>query len=120
MVTDYEKELALAIRNGMARRPIQAVGYYFQGRNASCALGAAYEGMYRLPAEAGNIHPSKDLQWFFFCLDTVKRCPGDSCKKRLSLAAVIVHLNDDHLWTREQIADWIEGAPAPAEVPVTS
>ena len=120
MVTDYEKELALAIRNGMARRPIQAVGHYFQGRNASCALGAAYEGMYRLPAEAGNIHPSKDLQWFFFCLDTVKSCPGEGCKKKLSLAAVIVHLNDDHLWTREQIADWIEGAPVPAELPTTS
>jgi hypothetical protein len=110
---DYEKELASFIRTGLARRPVQAIGRYFQGKNASCALGAAYEGMYRLPADAGNVHPSKDLQWFFLCLDTVKSCPAEGCKKKLSLAAVIVHLNDDHLWTREDIADWIEGTPAP-------
>jgi hypothetical protein len=110
---DYEKELASFIRTGLARRRVQAIGRYFQGKNASCALGAAYEGMYRLPADAENVHPSKDLQWFFLCLDTVKSCPAEGCKKKLSLAAVIVHLNDDHLWTREDIADWIEGTPAP-------
>jgi hypothetical protein len=108
---DYEKELAAFIRTGSARRPVQAIGHYFQGRNASCALGAAYEGMYRLPADADNVHPSKDLQWFFTCLDTVKRCPAEGCKKKLSLAAVIVHLNDDHLWSREDIAAWVEGEP---------
>jgi hypothetical protein len=24
------------------------------------------------------------------------------------LSSVIIHLNDDHAWTREQVADWIE------------
>jgi len=24
---------------------------------------------------------------------------------------MIIHLNDDHLWTREQIADWLEHPP---------
>ena len=43
------------------------------------------------------------------CLDEVtKRCPAEGCKnKRLPLAPLIVHLNDDHRWTREQIADWL-------------
>lgn len=102
-----EKELAEFIRNGATRRTDQAFGDYFSGANASCALGAAYEAMYRLPAEGGR--PTRDLDWFFECLDTVKPCPGgDGCKKRLFLAAIIVHLNDDHRWSREQIAEWLE------------
>ena len=44
-----EKELAQFIRSGATRRPEQAFGDYYRGRHASCALGAAYEGMYRLP-----------------------------------------------------------------------
>jgi len=106
-----EKELAVFIRTGVGRRPVQAIGRYFQGSQASCALGAAYEGMYRLPAGMDRAHPSKDLAWFFFCLDMVKKCPDEACSKTLSLAAVIVHLNDDHKWTREQIAAWLEQDP---------
>ena len=54
--------------------------------------------------------PTKDLEWFFDCLEgSVRRCPGgDGCKKTLSLAAIMVHLNDDHRWSREDIAGWIE------------
>ena len=50
-----------------------------------------------------------DLDWFFDCLDTVKPCPAEDCRKRISLAALIVHLNDDHRWTREDIAAWLAG-----------
>src|SRR5262252_2746466 len=106
---ECEKELASFIRAGVLRRPTQAVGHYFEGTRASCALGAAYEGMYRLPSETGPANPSRDLEWFFACLDNVKRCPAEECKKKLSLAALIVHLNDDHRWSREQIADWVSG-----------
>ena len=88
---------------------LKPVGHYFEGTRASCALGAAYEGMYRLPSETGPANPSRDLEWFFACLDNVKRCPAENCKKKLSLAALIVHLNDDHRWSREQIADWVSG-----------
>jgi hypothetical protein len=108
---EYEKELASFIRTGSLRRPIQAIGKYFQGRNASCALGAAYEGMYRLPSDMDKARPSKDLQWFFAILDTVRRCPAAGCTKRLNLAAIIVHLNDDHVWSREDIATWVEEEP---------
>ena len=45
--------------------------------------------------------------WFFDCLDRVKPCPGENCKKRIYLAALLVHLNDDHRLTREQIAEWL-------------
>ena len=111
---ECEKELAAFIRTGIGRRPVQSIGRYFQGSHASCALGAAYEGMYRLPANMDKAHPSKDLEWFFFCLDLVKKCPGEDCKKTLSLAAVIVHLNDDHKWSREQIASWLDGEKLPS------
>jgi hypothetical protein len=103
------KELANAIRAGADRRPEQAFGDYFVGRNASCALGAAYEGMYRLAKDMGGKRPTKDLVWFFDCLEsTVKWCPVEGCKKHLILSALIVHLNDHHEWSREQIASWLE------------
>jgi hypothetical protein len=47
------------------------------------------------------------LERLFRCLDEVtKRCPA-GCEKRLPLASMIVHLNDDHRLTREQIAEWL-------------
>ena len=111
---DCEKELAALIRLGALRRPVQAIGHYFEGSQASCALGAAYEGMYRLPGNMDHAHPSKDMQLIFFCLDTVRQCPGQGCKKKLTLAAIIVHLNDDHKWTREGIAAWVGGDQVPS------
>ncbi len=104
-----EKELAAFIRAGAERRPEQAYGDYFKGKYASCALGAAYEGMYRLPEQADGTRPTKDLEWFFDCLEgTIRRCPVGDCKKRLTLSALLVHINDTHRWTREQIATWLE------------
>ena len=56
-----EKELASYIRAGAERRPEQAYGDYFKGEHASCALGAAYDGMYRVPGDPGATRPTKDL-----------------------------------------------------------
>jgi hypothetical protein len=106
-----ERELAEFIREGAKKRPDQAFGDYYRGTTASCALGATYEAMYHLPANAEGTRPTRDLDWFFHCLDTVKPCPVDGCKKRIYLAALIVHLNDDHRWTREAIADWLAQNP---------
>jgi hypothetical protein len=111
-----ERELADFIRSGMERRPDQAFGDYYKGNSASCALGAAYEAMYRLPLDANGKRPTRDLDWFFDCLDTVRACPHEGCKKRIFLAALIVHLNDDHVWTRDQIANWLSGV-TPAALP---
>jgi hypothetical protein len=108
-----EAELAAAILEGAARRPQQAVGHYYQGPHASCALGAAYEGIHRLPAEAEGVRP-RDLWRLFDCLEyTLRSCP-EGCRKRISLAAMILHLNDDHRWSRERIAAWVAPEPPPA------
>ena len=101
-----EVDLAEAILKGARRRPEQLFGAYFQGTDRSDAFGAAYEGVYRLPADATGIRP-KGIYRFFSCLDdAVRRCP-ENCRKRLLLDSLIVHLNDDHHWSRERIAGWI-------------
>ena len=70
--------------------------------------------MYPLPADASGIRP-RHLERLFDCLEyTLRRCP-EGCKKRLSLGAMILHLNDDHQWTREGIAEWVT-APADPQV----
>ena len=110
-VADHdEAELARAILTGAERRPKQSFGAYFDGAGGSCALGAAYEGIYLLPRNVGEATPQR-MDRFFHCLENVsRRCPA-GCRKQIPIGAMIVHLNDDHLWTREQIADWLEHPP---------
>jgi hypothetical protein len=100
-----QKELADFIRAG-SKRGHQCFGSYFDEKGGSCALGAVYEGVYHLPRQHGKLIPDH-LERLFRCLDEVtKRCP-QGCGKRLPLASMIVHLNDDHRMTREQIAEWL-------------
>ena len=41
-------------------------------------------------------------------------CPGFTedddapCVERSNQTSIVIHLNDEHRWTREQIADWLE------------
>jgi hypothetical protein len=105
-----EHELADAIRAGALRRHEQMFGAYFEGTDRSDALGSAYEGIYRLPADATGVRP-KGIYRFFTCLDDrVRRCPEPGCIKQHLLDTLIIHLNDDHRWSRERIAAYIDGA----------
>lgn len=110
-----EQELADAIRKGARCRHEQLFGAYFEGTERSDALGSAYEAIYRLPADATGIRP-KGIYKFFACLDDrVRQCPEPGCIKHHFLDTLIIHLNDDHLWSRERIAAYIDGeldAPA--------
>jgi hypothetical protein len=104
-----ERELADAILAGARRRTQQSFGTYFDGTDHSDALGSAYEGIYRLPADATGIRP-KGIYKFFDCLDdSLRRCPEAGCGKQHLLDTLIIHLNDDHQWTRERIAAFIAG-----------
>src|SRR5690242_21015336 len=97
-------ELADAIAAGARRRPTQAFGEYFSDAGGSCALGAAYEGAYALPRDPHEAHAIRPrMERLFDCLENVRRkCPV-GCNKRLPLNAIILHLNDDHHWTRDQL-----------------
>ena len=100
-----QKELAEFIRAGSTHGH-QCFGSYFDEKGGSCALGAVYEGVSPLPRQHGKLVPDH-LERLFRCLDeVVKKCP-QGCNKRLPLAPMIVHLNDDHRMTREQIAEWL-------------
>jgi hypothetical protein len=74
-----ERELAGAILEGSKRRTDQAFGDYYRGRNSSCALGAAYEGIYRLPDTADGIRPQR-LDRLFECLEGVLRTCSECSK----------------------------------------
>ena len=100
-----QRELAEFIRAGSSRGP-PCFGSYFDEKGGSCALGAVYEGVYHLPRQHGKLIPDH-LERLFRCLDEMtKKCP-QGCSKRLPLASMIVHLNDDHRMSREQIAEWL-------------
>ena len=65
-----------------------------------------FDGVTVVDVERGKLVPDH-LERLFRCLDEVtKQCP-QGCHKRLPLASMIVHLNDDHRLTREQIAEWL-------------
>ena len=82
-LTEDERELAGAILKG-SRRTDQAFGDYYRGRNSSCALGAAYEGIYRLPDTADGVRPQR-LDRLFECLEGVVRTCPECSKKKLPL-----------------------------------
>jgi hypothetical protein len=42
-------------------------------------------------------------------------CPACEQRQRDILASVVTHLNDDHRWSREKIAEWVARVE-PAEV----
>lgn len=106
---DEAADLADAIMKGVKRRPVQSFGEYFGGDGGSDALGAAYDGIFQLPRGVNGYHP-RVWRLFDFLESTGARCPA-GCHKFLPIAALMVHLNDDHRWLREQIADWV-GAEA--------
>ncbi len=107
--TDREDaaELAQAIMTGVSRRPVQSFGEYFGEDGGSDALGAAYEGIFLLPRDVRGFHP-RVWRLFDFLESAARHCPA-GCHKYLPIAALMVHLNDDHQWSRERIAEWIRG-----------
>lgn len=98
-------KLSTAIREGAKLRP-QGHGNYFAPLGHSCALGAAFQAVTgRTGKDALPI--AVDLDKLFPFLDNEVLHPAQS--KSLSIAKIIVDLNDRLGWTREQIADWLEG-----------
>lgn len=102
-----------AIREGAKLRP--QVYHRMTDRSGTCALGAGYEAVYR------SLHgmDCTPLEFLYSYLKNAGACPVPHCRAAVkthgveadappSIADLIVHLNDDHKWTREAIADWLE------------
>ena len=109
--------LSEAIRLGAMLRP-QAKGRLFH-EGGSCAIGAAYEALGLVKKLDDNLDTgcgvSRLMPTVYPWLTSLYRgCPHDEKCAEWSLStahtfhALIPHLNDDHSWTREQIADWVE------------
>lgn len=111
-------KLSEAIRLGAMLRP-QAFGTLFDLKSGtSCALGAACEAIGILDTTQRNAYTvdarakARAAGWMWARADSL--CPlCDSAwlpttNHNHDVQGVIVHLNNDHHWTREQIADWVE------------
>lgn len=106
--------LSEAIREGAKLRPQAHHGMLLAG--GTCAMGAAAEaiGFSTREIDYGCYFDLLDL--YPYARTTETTCPVVSCgkawdfdnKSRTYLGQLIVHLNDDHRWTREAIADWLE------------
>ncbi len=96
------------MRKGADIRP-QCFGTYVQD-GASCALAAVAEGVggrIDLIDRVGAIDVLLELRADLHAAADrtgAMDCPVEGCSR----FAWISHLNDDHRWTREQIADWLE------------
>jgi hypothetical protein len=97
------------MRKGAQLRP-QCRDVFFsevRGVICSCGLGASLEGAGILNGEE---LPCPDLEMFngFDGVGLMVQCPVKEKCYAAELTAQIIHLNDDHLWTREAIADWLK------------
>src|SRR5262249_53334855 len=71
--------------------------------DGACALGAALLAVGVAPEQAGR-SVRKRWPWAFA---VSVNCP--SCRRSRLVCQVIVHLNDDHRWIREEIGAWVGG-----------
>lgn len=92
-----------AIRLGCLTKPVQTFGTTFDRTTGACVVGAMVVGFGagRLPEGAWDAIIAAPCP-----LGCVKRERTWSSEVGPSVAA---HLNDDHRWSRERIADWLEG-----------
>jgi hypothetical protein len=74
----------------------------------TCALGSAFEGLVGRVKTHMDVmdtqHYGLQAYQHLFDLDVVPPC---DCTATRRLSGVIMHLNDDLSWSREQIAAWL-------------
>jgi hypothetical protein len=103
-----------AIRLGAMLRPQAFNALYSDG--ATCANGAAFEAIGRLkvwPKGDAYLAERSFIHTEFPEADASATCP--ECDYADDLARTVVHLNNDHRWTRERIADFVAAKEAEAE-----
>lgn len=107
-------KLSEAIRLGLKLRPQCRGSFFTYGKlEGSCVLGAAYEGYYGTRGTTMESVADSLSQRFPILRQLVDRALVPDCIKnendRHLLNNVVTTLNDYKEWTREEIADWVEG-----------
>lgn len=102
-------KLSEAIRLGAMTGP-QCFEAFHTWNGATCAMGAAYRAVGISYEFAAIVQPP---EWEAF-LDRSECCPA--CEfGATDMQGIIFHLNDEHKWTREAIADFVEQIERAAE-----
>jgi hypothetical protein len=114
-------KLSEAIRMNGMMKPQGFGPWSMTSLSAPCALGGALQILGRqCTEETGPNYFALNEQWEWLLPN--QECPIPDCnygktpQSNTNATCVIFHLNDDHRWTRQQIADWVETIE-PAELP---
>lgn len=99
--------LSEAIRDG-CRFGKQCFGAFTDGEGY-CAIGAAMRA-YNVPVYIGTLNIP---EFFLGLVPALTPCPACGLPKKkvsrgISIPKLVYHLNDDHRWSREAIAEWVE------------
>ncbi len=71
-----------------------------------CALAAAYSHTFPNAAKNGG-GVITALSKVYPIVNAKASCPDRGCNIPGDVAHIVMHLNDQHKWTREKIADWV-------------
>lgn len=97
-------KLSEGMRLGSMLKP-QAVND-FVTEVGTCAISSAMDACGRLDVMRNCLRVPAECYKRFPILGTNATCPVSG--RLMAVATLILCLNDVHLWTREQIADWVE------------
>jgi hypothetical protein len=88
----------------------QVIMSMFDQWGGSCAMGAAYEGTFGKDSGLfkGAMELDATLRMMYPVLREYAMCPGCGEDHAGSVHGIILCLNDNHLWSRKEIAKWVE------------
>ncbi len=107
-------KLSEAIRLGAMLRPQAFFRLFDRGNGGTCAMGAAADAIgaldHQLNCYTSDFKSKRPNEWrSLFGVNPL--CPTCAMTHG-SVCEVIVCLNNDQRWSREQIADWVETVEA--------
>ena len=110
-----------AIMAGIKKSPLQEFGEWISRRDdndegdKSCVMGAMALGALTPEQFEGQALDEVDgddlnemLMDIYPKLKRRRRCPAKDCSQVAPAVNTMMHLNDDHKWSRERIAKWID------------
>lgn len=88
------------------------VGYNNSGYTVQQSSGASWSVPANFGESVDGQRVTKDLQTLLPGLKVAVTCPvtggGMSCPAEWPVMKMVIHLNDEHRWSRVQVADWLD------------